>query len=398
MIFRHIAATCFVTLFCTNIVWSQQSPDSLKAIPFAFIKGGHGNVINTNDFLDGINAHNTPVKHYTSVSAGFGVQTTGKTDWEHIHNFPQFGVAVYKASFDNEKEIGRPISILGFYKAPIFRRGNSAIMYNVGLGLTFNWKCYDYQTNPYNITIGSKSTVYLGLGFEYNYTIAKQLVVGAGVEATHFSNGATRKPNKGLNIATPYLTVSYLLNPMPKLQRRIDIERKRNNEIYIAIGGGIKRTECDSTQFPDAKPRFMDSKYYVGTISTAYMRQYGNRGKFGGGINIIYDDWLGSTVKMNGNKAEKEAGDVNKRFTLGVFASHEFCIDRLSIITQMGCYVLKSKHVYRNKPDINERAGIKYHFKNDMFAGVNIYAHQFSKADFIEWNIGRRFTWVKRNK
>ena len=377
---------------------AQQVADSTGRIVVVTVRGGYGKIFNTNDFLDGLNADGVALRRYASESVCVGVQTTGSHLWEHEHNFPQFGAGLYAAPFDHPSDLGRPVSLYGFYKAPIRRFGQSAVNYKVELGMAFNWTPYDAETNPYNITIGSKATVHLSLGLEYVCTLARRWQLGAGVELTHFSNGAMRKPNKGLNLATPYLAVSYLFGPMPDFRRRTDIVRRRGHEAFVALGGGMKRSELEGEQADRAesegKSVYNDVRYGVGTLTGGYLRQYGNKGKFGGGLSLVYDDWLGSSLTVSENGGyRKHLGPFGKRMTLGLFAAHELCIDRLSILTHLGCYVAKSGSIEQSKPSVFERAGVKYHFKCNTFVGVNIYAHKFSKADFIEWNVGQRIPW-----
>jgi len=46
-------------------------------------------------------------------------------------------------------------------------------------------------------------------------------------------------------------------------------------------------------------------------------------------------------------------------------------------------------------PTTYQRIGVKYHFWDHLVLGINIRAVNFSKADFIEWNIGYRIKWQK---
>jgi hypothetical protein len=42
-----------------------------------------------------------------------------------------------------------------------------------------------------------------------------------------------------------------------------------------------------------------------------------------------------------------------------------------------------------------QRIGLKYHIFENIFAGINVRAYDFSIADYIEWNIGYRIKWQK---
>jgi hypothetical protein len=364
---------------------------------FFSLKYNNGAVLNTNDFVNGKNHHEKSIDSYQSLSIGFGKQTRGKHDWEHVHNFPEFGVAFYTAKFQRGSELGYPNALLGFYNAPFHRWERSALMFNIGFGLTYNWRPYNQEDNPFNIAIGSYRTVYVGLGVGYNYYLSRHWVLSGGLEANHFSNGAMRKPNKGLNMVAPYVSVNYLLGEVPRFERKYNIPHLTKNEIYFYLGFGQKREEFDTVKYSGLKDSYQDVMYRAMTLSTAMMRQYSHKSKAGIGFDVIYDEWLGSSIKVNGNgKADKIlSNSVSDRFSVGMFASHEFCISRLSIVTQVGTYIWR-KNVANKKNAVYQRAGLKYHFKNDMFVGINIFAHNMSSADFIEWNAGYRIKWPKK--
>ena len=53
--------------------------------------------------------------------------------------------------------------------------------------------------------------------------------------------------------------------------------------------------------------------------------------------------------------------------------------------------------VITQPPLIYEKFGLKYHFRNDLFIGLLVRAHNFTVADVIEWNIGYRFRWFEKS-
>ena len=384
-------------LLITISVYSQHVPDSLRRTFFLTAKGEAGMIINTNDFLDGLNAKGEPLKRFSAYTLGVGWQTSGKREWERIHNLPSFGVSLYTAKLDYDDEIGQPISLFGFYKGTMWRGGAHSLKYNIDLGLAFNWKDFNKNTNPYNITIGSPVTVHLGLAIEYNYIIAQRLIVGVGAGATHFSNGAMRKPNKGLNLVSPYVRLSYLMSRPQSVTLSPDYGRKKGHELFAAFGMGMKRSECDTVAYPQLDHEIqMGAKYMMSSFQLGYLRQYGHKGKFGAGLSVIYDEWLGSSLRPLIDDVEVIKGDVGKRFTLGGFVAHELLIDRLCVHVQLGAYFLTPDGIEQSKPKFFQRAGVKYLLPWNTFVGVNIYAHKLSKADFIEWNVGYRIPWGEK--
>ena len=390
-----------LSLLLSAITASATDSDERRPL-FLTTKIDVGTMANTNDFLDGVNAHQMKMKNFSAYTLGVGWQTTGRKDWEHIHNFPSFGVAVYTATLDNKAEIGRPYSVFGFYNGTMWRKGRSAIKYNIDMGVAFNWKCYDKYTNPYNITIGSPATVHIGLGVEYRYSL-DNLSFAIGYNATHFSNGAVRKPNKGLNMLSPFVKIAYSPRKYSLPELKTGFGRLKGHEVLATFGFGIKRYECDTVAHPEVrdlpgKEFQMGSKFTVGTLQLEYLRTYGHKGRWGGGLSIVYDNWLGSDIRITGNDVTTINGPASKRYTVGLFLAHELCIDRLSVVTQLGRYIHQPSGVSQKKKDLFERAGVKYTLPFNVFAGLNIYAHSFTKADFIEWNVGYRLPWGEKVK
>lgn len=384
-------------IFISTSLYANSVSDSLRRTIFITAKGDVGMIINTNDFLNGLNAHKQKLKHFSAFSLGIGWQTTGKKEWEQIQKLPSFGVSVYTAKLDHNEEIGQPISVFGFYKGTMWNNEAHSLKYNIDLGLAFNWKAFDKHTNPYNITIGSPVTVHLGLALEYNYTIDKQFIIGIGAGATHFSNGAIRKPNKGLNLISPYVRLSYLMNKPQQAPLLNNFGRKKGHELFATVGMGLKRSECDTVQYPQLDHEIqMGAKYMMSSLQLGYLRQYGHKGKFGAGLSVIYDEWLGSSLRPVDNDVEVIKGETEKRFTLGGFVAHELLIDKLCVHVQLGAYFLTPSDIEQSKPKFFQRAGVKYLLPWNTFVGVNIYAHKLSKADFIEWNIGYRLPWSEK--
>ena len=82
----------------------------------------------------------------------------------------------------------------------------------MGFGITYNWKHYDQDVNPFNIAIGANKTVYIDIGTTLNYYLSNRFDIGFGFRATHFSNGATTLPNFGLNLAAARIFAKYQFN------------------------------------------------------------------------------------------------------------------------------------------------------------------------------------------
>lgn len=365
---------------------AQADGDSARYSHFAGLRYDVGKIIQTNDFL-----RDRDMKQYRGGQVEVGWQTLGTKEWEQAHNLPSFGVGIGTSWLDNKREIGHPTSLFGFYNGTIARFGGHAVNYKIEAGLAWGWKCYDEERNPDNIAVGSKVTCRIGVGLGYSYTIQDRWKIGLGAGFTHFSNGAVRKPNKGVNIGNAHLSLAYLLEKRPLPTVRKPMKKLKGNEIDVTIGYGIKQFEVDTVAHPEIHGQYKSgAKYNSLTVQCQFLHRYCHKGKYGIGVSAVYDELTGSDIRAKGDDVSVVLGPSSKRYSWGVFAAHEFCIGQLGIVTQMGYYLHQPKGIsWRQRKDVSfQRAGLKYTLPLGIHAGVNIYAHRLTVADFIEWNVG----------
>ena len=136
-------------------------------------------------------------------------------------------------------------------------------------------------------------------------------------------------------------------------------------------------------------------KYKIFTLSTGINWQLANVLKIGAGFDFTYNEaYAADTIMVNAAPRKAEFNESDK-FLLGVYPSVEILINRVSIILQPGFYLNRKENKNDKVPSTYQRIGIKYHFTEHFFAGVNVRAYDFTKADFIEANIGYRLKWRK---
>ena len=397
--------TAIAMLACVVSAAAQESTDTIggRRRFFLMTKGEVGRIAQTNDFVRGTNLARREMHNFNAFSLGFGWQTTGRHEWEHIHNFPAFGFGIYKPHFENCCEIGHPFSLYAFYRGTLWRNGNHSLHYNIDGGWAFGWKRYDLETNPYNVAVGTNNSVHISAGAEYDYTFDKKLHLGVGLNVSHFSNGCMRKPNKGLNTLSPYVRVIYEFEQPEKLiaRRRADFGRMKGNEIALTVGAGFKRDQYNEI-WGDGylHDLYQDTpRYFITSLQAAYLRQYGHMGKYGCGLSIIYNDWIGSTLRIENYKAVGyERTSFARRMMYALFMQHEFCIDKLSVVAQLGVNVWHARHISQDVSWFYQRLGLKYVLPWNQFIGANIYAQYCSQAVFVEWNMGYTLPWGQHVK
>ncbi len=364
-----------------------------------------GKVLPTNDFLTGDNASGEPVDYFQSFSLQYGIETDGRKLWQQLYAYPTWGFAFYSVNFFNPDELGNPSSIYTFINAPIIKRfKNWSINYEVGFGLTYNWKPFDINTNPFQYAIGSNNTVFIDAGLNADFNVGKHFNLTAGFTFTHFSNGATRVPNMGINLIAPRIGAKYRFEPRKEFIVN-EIPKYSNNWEYIAlVAASSKQLGYMVTDNSDTT--YVAEAYGVFTFSTGVNRQISHKVKLGLGADFSYDGSYNSYIKYQNNQTTERlnAGNGNK-LAIGAYGSFELVIHKLSMVVQPGWYLYREEwevpeepsegiSIPRRKPGGSyQRIGLKYHIFDNVFAGINVRAYDFSIADYIEWNIGYKVNW-----
>lgn len=367
---------------------TKKEPKVYNFIGFRY-HGGY--VLPTNEFIRGENMRNEPIHFYQSGTAYYGVQTTGKKEWHHALNFPYYGVGFYNASFFNTSELGYPTALYGFIGIPIRRGTNWSWGYELGFGFTYNWRPYDPYNNPFNVAIGSHHTVFIDANLYYDRALSSRWHVKGGLGFSHFSNGATKQPNSGINLLSPFVEVRYMLKDEPVLDRKPVADYLKSYEVAIQVGAGNKEEMYHSKENDDL---YTTTDFELINLSVAYLKQTTWKNKYGAGFDLSYDSEQNVEVTQRpGNAPLVSVSDqLSDKMMLGLFGTYEFCIDRLSIASYLGYKVLRKTNSDSGS-GLYQKFGIKYHFKNNFYVGILVRAHNFTVADYIEWNVGYRIKW-----
>ncbi|HKI87532.1 MAG TPA: acyloxyacyl hydrolase [Draconibacterium sp.] len=359
-----------------------------------FIQGSFhtGKVIPTNDFVRGQNFSHDTIDQYKSFSLLLLKQTTGDKLWEQLYSYPVYGIGFYSAFFKETNELGTPISVFGYFSAPFARAKKLNFNYELGLGLTFNWKNFDPLNNPNNIAISAERSVYIEAGVNLEYQLSKKLFASAGYGLYHFSNGHLKLPNQGLNMQAlkfnlryqvNKVSYSFIKNPVPEFNKHWEWD--------ISFFGGAENVIYSGNDV-DIITKYQGLYFPVYGINNTFSRSISYKSKIGAGFSIGYNGALNAQLAVENGQLDEVDLPFGNHITLSVYPSYELVIDRLSIILQPGFYLYRKKTTELT-PFFYQRIGVKYHFWNNYFAGISLRAYKYHVSDFIEWNIGRRIKW-----
>jgi hypothetical protein len=336
-----------------------------------------GKVLKSNDFVKGNNSKETPIKDFSATDIRIGWQTRGDKAWHHTHNLPYYGIGIHNIVFSNADEIGYPAALYFFFGAPFSRRAKSSFDYEFSFGLSHNWKPYDEVNNPFNVAIGSYRNAYIDAKIKYVRYLSKRISLDAGVRVTHFSNGAMKFPNAGINLFAPFVGLRYNLivkDPIPRVQlRRQKIEPQK--ELNITLSSGKRSVKYTAT--PNIEMVSLIN------MSFEYLKPANSLFKYGIGFDLGIDQNRNLIIDDN----EVTLASKQNQVFSGVSTIGQFRANRLAVQAAIGYEIFNNSRLHFSN-DFYQRIGLRFYIQKQLFAGIAIKATGFNKADYIEWSVG----------
>ena len=295
-------------------------------------------------------------RHTPSYELSLHRNTYGEHRWEVLHNYPSIGFTFYYSGFGNDSisaELGKVFALYPFINFPITPGTHS----------------------NHNYAIGSHVNAAVNLSFEYRQRIVDRLhwVTSAGL--THFSNGATRAPNMGINIFSVATGLSwYLATPKTHIDKRL---RPKN---YLFEFDGKRHFVTDyqyTIGFKDLSQQYGTHEYFfVHDLAANFMFQISERDRLGLEIELVYD---------NSDKITKPDWDIYLK--PGFLFAYEMLLDRVSFMFNVGL----RNNVPLNSPTFGmlfyQKVAARYYFNDNLFAALAFTTYDI-KADFISFGIG----------
>jgi hypothetical protein len=343
----------------------------------------HGRFLKNSESLDDI--MDNP---YDAVDVRIGFQSDGyRQKWDQLYGFPVYGLGFYSAFFRGG-ELGSPQALYMFLRAPVKKGKKLSWNWELAVGLSYGFYKYDPKTNPDQEVIGSEHNVYFNAATGLSYQLGKRWDISLDFDLTHFSNGSTRTPNLGINLAGFALGGRYNFNPVKNYTRAVDdtyqpparpafirqeIEKyHRHSEIILFLSAGGKTT---TTQIYDGPT------YFISSFSLDYAWAYHHVGKVGGGFDAFYESALRDFPERIENPT---LADLT---FFGFHLSHYLRMYRLTLVTQLGFNL--SDHV-SHKGKTYFQVGGSFNLSEQLFLRIALKTRNGAVADFIEWGVGYR--------
>ena len=148
-----------------------------------------------------------PAQHAYAGEISYLMQTKGKKSWHSAYKYPVYGVTVFGGSVGNTEYLGYFFGAYGFINFPFISRKHYVLSGKLGCGLAYGTKYYDPLENILGMAVSTPVNAQICLALESRIRFKQNSII-IGLDMTHFSNGATKVPNFGINV--PYVSLGLL--------------------------------------------------------------------------------------------------------------------------------------------------------------------------------------------
>lgn len=336
-----------------------------------------------NYFKGNIALHNDDILHLINghpegFILSWNKKTYGNKDWEQRYNYPDYGVSFAFQDLKNET-LGKNFSAYAHYNFYFFKRH---LMFRIGQGLAYTTNPYDREENFKNVAFGSKlmSSTYVMLNYKKE-RIFDRFGLQAGLSLLHYSNANFKAPNNGTNSITLNFGVTYNLEEeeldyLKTINKEEDRSYTQPIKYNLVFRAGLNESDIiGSGQFP----------MYV--VSGYADKRTNRKSALQVGADVFFSKFLKEFVKYRA--AAFPNGDISgdedyKR--VGLFAGHELFVNKTSLVTQLGYYVL---YPFEFEGRTYVRVGLKRYFDDKWFGSLTLKSHG-AQAEGVEFGIGVR--------
>jgi hypothetical protein len=309
-----------------------------------------------------------------SASLNFSKKTRGKNDWEHLYNYPEYGISLFFSSLGNNTVHGHEVALFPYFNLNILSLKHFDFYNETGIGLSYITRKFDFDDNYLNVAVGSHVNIHFHLKLGASYKIpAWKLQLHSGLAFDHFSNSNTREPNLGLNYATVFTGLKYRMGNETPASERVMKPHAGGSHLEFIYSAGAKH------------PRTLGSKlYFTSSVAFEYKWELFRALHLGVGADLFYDTSTEAEMLTVELKNHKNIYD----FRSGIHFSQEFVYNRLSLIIQEGFYLLLTDRVEKNV--MYNRGIIRYRVSDHAFVHLAMKSH-LHILDYPELGFGLRW-------
>ncbi len=168
--------------------------------------------------------------------------TSGKKQWQKDYKNPEIGLNAYYIYLSNPAQLGFGASINPYINFPLARTKRFALKFKTAVSFGYISKTFDKVNNFKDYAIGSHINGYVNLRLNAHYSFCKNYRAEFGIGMSHFSDGAAKIPNLGINLPELNAGITYRISENPKINytdTSLTHKEKSKFEI-VCFAGGFK--------------------------------------------------------------------------------------------------------------------------------------------------------------
>jgi len=294
--------------------------------------------------------------------------------WEKAYRYPHVGLALGYYELGNAA-LGKAIYLIHYLEKPLLKGSRGQLDMKIGLGAVYSTHPFNLENNYQNIALSSRFSYAMRGALSYAYVVTDNLTIKSGLTLTHFSNGAFKTPNSGINLPMLYLGVRYTPGAKRIIYHQDALFPTWSKKWSVNLSGAFTIKEFG----------LPGGRKYPGFVLMAHVnRRLNYKSALNMGLDGIYNTALKEEIRKNSSIDQTHRPDFKR---VGLAIGHELYISQqLSLLTQLGIYVYKHYNSVVDAP-IYQRYGLKYYLNQHLFGGMYLKSH-YGTADFVEWAVG----------
>jgi len=252
----------------------------------------------------------------------------------------------------------------------IFKIGFITLAAKACGGLNFIGSPYDSVKNQINWSYSSYVNAFLALGLVADIQLNKNHLIGARFIFNHFSNGAIKDPNLGVNFFTS--AISYQVKIANNVQHKLNFSRR------LKVFEG--RPNLQFTAFATYKSSTVNTEkfYLINGLAVSYNKPFGIKKAHSLAIGA---EWLADRAIAELLRYSGKLYLSSQR--LGVTIGHEFLFHQFTWGQYLGYYVFKDIPEIDN---LYHRHTVTYKLNKKWSIGISLLANN-QKANFTDFRI-----------
>lgn len=337
---------------------------------------------------------------FQAFDAGISWRITD-SEAARLYASPRFGIGFSYANlgsceFIPGSRLGDSFTFYACFDRPLLQLGAFSAGYALEFGAAIMTHWYDRFDNPANQLYGGPYANHAQMGAYFRVQASRHLALQADVSFRHNSNGRLFVPNGGVNSVSCALGASYAVgdNTLKPGSRRPAAGDPLEQKFRVALfaGGGIHRcmAEYDADRLlPPEERQDRYTPWFKGSVGAEVDWRYSRRSSTG----VQAEFWYLSNTEAIRRADDALYGPAVRRyspFAAGIGLIQDFYFGSFTAGVGLGGYLFKESGVHEDNGRLYQKVYLRYYppTLKHFFAGAAIRAHQFGKADYIEFSIG----------